>query len=540
MMDEFNPAKSIWLPRLSILILLHAGWVAFRVTGRPFESPGSFAPGTFWLLLLPALLYPAVMATWLSVLRRKGDASLLAFFRRPANFVSYSRPFFLMIGVTLGALLIAWPQSGISDGLNAGPSPVARSVMSLTSALLVAFGFMGDFLDGYLARRETPESIRRWGTPVEARLAGPWLDAESDSLAVYFSSAALVGLSLAPEFLMIPAIARYAYAIPSVLMPPRLHYPLWSKWYSKTAAALLQCLVAAYWISAVFGIPSGGPVFQSIAIIICSMIGISFAFSFWFRFETAFRLLPVKRPGLLKSWLVYYIVPFVLFPARFRRMIKLYGTFIRPGDLVYDVGSHLGNRISVFLYLGARVRAFEPQADCIPPLKEWFGTEQDVSLRFAALGDSAGETSIYVSRNYPTLSSIDPEWVRQRSGDRGFSNINWEEKDRVPVTTMDSEIRQSGIPAFTKIDVEGFEAQVLKGNSATLPALSFEFLPSDTDRAMLCLDEIERIAVYEFNYSPGESMRLVWDEWRDAGSMRDYLDAYPLGMRSGDVYARLK
>ncbi len=44
-----------------------------------------------------------------------------------------------------------------------------------------------------------------------------------------------------------------------------------------------------------------------------------------------------------------------------RAMDALYGQFVRPGDLVFDIGAHVGDRVSSFRRLGARVLAVEPQ-----------------------------------------------------------------------------------------------------------------------------------------------------------------------------------
>ena len=48
-------------------------------------------------------------------------------------------------------------------------------------------------------------------------------------------------------------------------------------------------------------------------------------------------------------------------PARNAAMDALYGQFLTPGDLAFDIGSHVGDRISSFRRLGARVVALEPQ-----------------------------------------------------------------------------------------------------------------------------------------------------------------------------------
>jgi hypothetical protein len=108
----------------------------------------------------------------------------------------------------------------------------------------------------------------------------------------------------------------------------------------------------------------------------------------------------------------------------------------------------------------------------------------------------------------------------------------------VVVTTLDRLIAEHGEPAFCKIDVEGFEAEVLKGLSRALPALSFEYLPMAHEATLKVLDLVSNLGRYEYNYSPVETMKFASGSWLDGPGLVRLLDTFrPLG-RSGDVYAR--
>ena len=61
-------------------------------------------------------------------------------------------------------------------------------------------------------------------------------------------------------------------------------------------------------------------------------------------------------PGILRSLRIYYGDR-----TRAAVMQRLYAEFVHEGDLVFDVGAHVGDRIASFRRLGARVVAVEPQ-----------------------------------------------------------------------------------------------------------------------------------------------------------------------------------
>jgi FkbM family methyltransferase len=238
--------------------------------------------------------------------------------------------------------------------------------------------------------------------------------------------------------------------------------------------------------------------------------------------------------GIARSLVIYHGQP-----AKHRRAVQLYGEFLGPGDLAFDIGAHVGGRVRTWRRLGARVVAVEPQPDCLRVLRLLFRRDRDVMIEPRAVGAQVGRARLGVSTATPTVSSMSQDWRESVAADRSFARVRWDRSVEVAVTTLDELIAAHGVPAFCKIDVEGFEADVLAGLSQPLPALSFEYLPPTHERALAVLERVQELGTYRYNYSPVETMRFASDRWLDAAELVRLLEGVrPLG-RSGDVYASL-
>lgn len=238
--------------------------------------------------------------------------------------------------------------------------------------------------------------------------------------------------------------------------------------------------------------------------------------------------------GVLRSLRTYY-------GGRERRaaMDRLYGLFVRPGNLVFDVGAHVGDRVASFRRLGARVVAVEPQPALAATLRLLYGRDRDVAIEPVALGASDGETTLRINIDNPTVSTASEDFVRAADGAAGWQGQRWDRSIAVPLTTLDALIARHGRPAFIKIDVEGFEADVLAGLSRPPAALSFEFTTIQRDVARRCIACCVALGLASFNAALGESQTLIAASWRDADAIRAWLDGLPHEANSGDIYARL-
>lgn len=245
--------------------------------------------------------------------------------------------------------------------------------------------------------------------------------------------------------------------------------------------------------------------------------------------ETGNRLV-----GLLRSLAVYHAIP-----LRQRRLRALYGQFVSTSDLVFDLGAHAGNHTRALAAIGCRVIALEPQPDFARLLRTVFSRVPRVEIIESAVAETAGPATLSVSDRTPTMTTLAVEWRDARAQQPLFSDVRWDRPIAVETTTLDSLIAQFGMPAFVKIDVEGAEPSVLAGLSHPLPALSFEYLPDALDYARTCVSRLAELGSYRYNWSVGETFRLVSDHWMDAAELFAALETADMQRRSGDIYARL-
>jgi FkbM family methyltransferase len=204
-----------------------------------------------------------------------------------------------------------------------------------------------------------------------------------------------------------------------------------------------------------------------------------------------------------------------------------------PGDLVFDIGANMGDRTAGYLRLGTRVVAVEPQSDCVAALRRRYADRDDVTIVAAGLGATPGTAEIAICSEAPVLSTMSTAWQEGR-----FSGYTWDRTETVTIRTLDDLIAEHGLPAFCKIDVEGFELEVLRGLSQPLPALSLEWTFEGLPRAQRCLDLLLALSPdTRFNLAVGEEPDLLLEQWSSADAVLERARAE--GANGwGDVFAR--
>lgn len=221
--------------------------------------------------------------------------------------------------------------------------------------------------------------------------------------------------------------------------------------------------------------------------------------------------------------------------AHKKRMIEHYKQFIKSGDLVFDIGANLGERTKVFRAIGAKVIAVEPTNYCVHYLRALFDKDPDVTVLPVALGQKDGVGEININEKLPVLSTMSNKWINNSR----FSNTNtWDKKETISITTLDSLIEKYGRPTFCKIDVEGFEYEVISGLSSSIPILSFEFMYEFIDDTKKIVDRIKTLYNAEYNFNIGEEMDLFQKHWSEPNILFKSLQDRNDVTLWGDIYVR--
>ena len=195
-----------------------------------------------------------------------------------------------------------------------------------------------------------------------------------------------------------------------------------------------------------------------------------------------------------------------------KRWVEFYQQFIKPGDLVFDVGANMGTRTKVFLELDAKVVAFEPEKRCSDFLESDLKGEDNFTLIKAALGDKEAEAEMLLGDAH-ALSTLSQHWVKTTQESGRFSQHTWNERQHVRVTTLDNVIQKFGVPSFIKIDVEGYEFEVLSGLTYPIPCISIEFAVEVIENTYKCIEYMNSLSNVSFQFSADESIKFYLPTW---------------------------
>lgn len=193
-------------------------------------------------------------------------------------------------------------------------------------------------------------------------------------------------------------------------------------------------------------------------------------------------------------------------------------------DLIFDIGANDGAKTDVFLRLGARIVAVEPDETCCRNLKLRFlrfrTQPRPITIVNKAASDRVGTEAMLIDGPGSAVNTMSPKWAESLKKNRanfayGHWGLEFNQIKSIETTTIDKLIAEHGIPFFVKIDVEGHELSTLQGLHRPVSYLSFEVnLPEFRPEGLECVRVLAELArTGRFNYTSDCAHGLTLKDW---------------------------
>jgi len=168
--------------------------------------------------------------------------------------------------------------------------------------------------------------------------------------------------------------------------------------------------------------------------------------------------------SVLESW-VYLMGFYDELPT-----IQGYAPYVPPGSVTIDVGANVGaHTLSLSLMVGphGQVHAYEPRVSIVQRLKANLALNQAKNVIVHALGVGQKQGQIPFNEESSDFN-------------QGTGHFDPDSKVLIPIISLDEDLgRIEGRISFIKIDVEGYELQVIRGAREILakhrPAIALEY-----------------------------------------------------------------
>ena len=215
----------------------------------------------------------------------------------------------------------------------------------------------------------------------------------------------------------------------------------------------------------------------------------------------------------------------------YRKLLSGY----QRGDLIFDVGANDGTKTDVFLRLGARVVGIEPDEANQEVLRAKFLRYRLAPKRVVIVGKAVSDKStfetMWIDGPGSAVNTLSQKWVETLKTNKdkfehAHFGLEFARRKTVETTTLEELIVTHGLPFFVKIDVEGYEASVIRGLKRPVPFLSFEInLPEFRQEGLECVGLLDGLgADGRFNYSADLQRGLALEKWLGAQEFSSVLE----------------
>lgn len=175
-------------------------------------------------------------------------------------------------------------------------------------------------------------------------------------------------------------------------------------------------------------------------------------------------------------------------------------------NLIFDIGFNVGEFTQTCFnkYPNCSVIAVEANPNLANNASPHFFTNYNFSLLNNLVSDKDGEaTDFYISPYATGVSTASTEFMENSRFTKGSKNveansIKWQPPIKIESITVDSMIERYGVPDLLKIDVEGYELNVLKGLTQKVNDICFEWHEEESKNLYKILEHLQSLGYEQF------------------------------------------
>lgn len=203
------------------------------------------------------------------------------------------------------------------------------------------------------------------------------------------------------------------------------------------------------------------------------------------------------------------------------KLLKFYSNLIQENQLCFDIGANVGKKSKLFLKIGARVIAFEPQKECLTNLAKIKKSNKRFEFYPVAIDSKDGTKELQLS-NYSEIATLSDSFV-SLYGEKG---VNWLNRQLVKTISINTAIEKYGLPHFCKIDIEGYEFEVLSNLKYNIPLIEFEVVAGFKEKAINTIIALNN-EFASYNYTLNEQPFFQLSAWVDINKISSIITKLP-------------
>tara|TARA_Y100000592_G_scaffold96624_1_gene165446 strand:- start:3807 stop:4508 length:702 start_codon:yes stop_codon:yes gene_type:complete len=174
--------------------------------------------------------------------------------------------------------------------------------------------------------------------------------------------------------------------------------------------------------------------------------------------------------------------------------------------LIFDIGFNVGKFTLKCneLHPEAKIVGVEANINLFYGLKNKGFKKLTLINKLVSDVDNEKKT-LFIDPQQPGISTALEAYTKDSRFKKGSkylreNNSNWSSKEEVSSITMDTMIKKYGKPDLVKIDVEGYEYNVLKGLTEKVGKICFECHEEEKDKLYLCIEHLQKLGYEEFGF----------------------------------------